>query len=137
MKAFAKLLPTGLMARATLRTNEYGWAVADVPAVIDAVEAANLVNIGGQLQLRIPDGGTCECYWVEVDASDVGMNLPWSERVSATAAAAREQFRNLRRDFDFVTEIRSAFVEHVHSFEAAGGDVAAHLCFVWYCKGAD
>jgi len=137
MKAFVKLLPTSLMARATLRANEYGWAVADIPAVIDAVAAADLVSIGGQLQLRIPDGGTCECYWIEVDTTDVGKGLPWSERVAATANAADVQFQNLCRDYDFLSEVRSAFPEHVRRFEEAGGDVSAHLCFVWYVAGAD
>ena len=134
MNLLVELLPIELVARASLRGNEYAWVLADVPAIIEAVAAANLFNIGGQLQLRIPEGGTCECYWIEVDTSDVGISLSWSERVSAAAVAADEQFQNLCREYDFVSEVRAAFPEHVSSFEQAGGDVSAHLCFVWYAK---
>jgi len=52
------LLAVDLLARASLRGNEYAWPIADIPMVIDAARAANLVSIVGQLQFRLPDGGT-------------------------------------------------------------------------------
>ena len=130
-----KLLPEHVVIRATLRGNEYAWPVADIPNVIDAARAANLVNIGGQLQFRIPDGGTCECYWVAVDTfQEVSADLPWTERVLATATAALSQFDNLGDEYDFIAEGRSAFGTHLHDFEAQGGDIKDALCFVWYVE---
>jgi hypothetical protein len=125
------------MARASVRGQEHAWPVADIPAVINALEAAGLVNVGGQLQLRIPEGATCECHWIEVDTSSVGSDLHRADRVAVTAIAAHEQFETLCRDYEFVAEVRSAFPEQVRSFEDAGGDISAHLCFVWYGKAAE
>jgi hypothetical protein len=135
MELEERLLPDHVTARATLRGNEYAWSVSDIPTIIEAAKAANLINIGGQLQFRIPGGGTCECYWVEVDTyKDVSTDLPWAERVCATAAAALSQFQNVCNQYDFVAEGRSAFGAHLNDFEAQGGDISEALCFVWYVK---
>jgi hypothetical protein len=70
-------LPADILQRASLRGGEYAWLIKDVPSVIAAAKRANLVNIGGQLQFRIPDEGTCECYWVNVDTyRSVSKDLP-------------------------------------------------------------
>ena len=63
-------LPSKLVGRASLRGREHAWSLDDIPNVIEAAREAQLISIGGQLQFRLPDGGTCECYWIEV--SDVG-----------------------------------------------------------------
>ena len=65
--ASEKSLPDHILSRATVRGNEYAWKTGDIPKVIEAARAAQLASIGGQLQLRLHDEGTCECYWVEVD----------------------------------------------------------------------
>lgn len=130
-----ELLPDRILARATLRGREYAWKIGDIAHVIEAAEAAQLASIGGQLQFRLPDGGTCECYWVEVDTyREVPEDLEWPERVSRTAEAARSQFMRLREERDFIAEGRSAFASHLEAFEAQGGDVNDALCFVWYVE---
>ncbi len=135
MHLAAKLLPEDVIVRATLRGNEYAWRVGDIPTVIEAAKTANLINLGGQLQFRIPKGGTCECYWVEVDTyKDVSADLPWADRVSTTAASALSQFRQLCKERDFVAEGRTSFGEHLREFEAQGGDLNEALCFVWYVE---
>ena len=45
-------LPAEILAKADFRFNEYAWRVADLPAVIEAAKNLNLLNLGGQLQLR-------------------------------------------------------------------------------------
>jgi len=98
-------LPHAILQRASLRANEYAWPIEDIPNVIEAARQANLASIGGQLQFRLPDGGTCECYWVEVDTyKSVPASLPWQERVDQTAAVALADFSHLLSKFDFVTE---------------------------------
>ena len=125
-------LPSALLERASLRGNEYAWRIEDIPAVIDAAEAANLVSVGGQLQFRLPDGATCECYWVEVDAlRNLPDELGWSDRVHATASAARQQFDELKQRDDFVGEGRGSFT-YLSDFETNGGSIADAMCFVWY-----
>ena len=135
MELVERLLPDAVTARATLRGNEYAWPIGDIPMVIEAAKAANLINIGGQLQFRIPEGGTCECYWVEVDTfKEVSTDLSWPERVTARAAAALSQFKILCNQYDFVAEGRSAFGAHLNDFESQGGDISEALCFVWYVE---
>lgn len=126
-------LPQDLLVRATLRGNEYAWSIQDIPKVIEAAKDGNLVSIGGQLQFRFPGGGTCECYWVEVDTyQSVPSDLPWAERVARTSEAALADFRELQSRHDFIAEGRAAFEEEFEKWEAKGGEPAEAMCFVWY-----
>jgi hypothetical protein len=126
-------LPRDILQRASLRGNEYAWALYDIPHVIEAARQAGLVNIGGQLQFRIPGGSTCECYWVEVDTyRSISKHLSWSERVERTAATALEEFERLPSKFDFLAEGRRGFAQHLDEFERLGHDPAEAMCFVWY-----
>jgi hypothetical protein len=97
-------LPHDVLQRASLRGNEYAWPIEDIPKVIEAARQANLASIGGQLQFRLPDGGTCECHWVEVDTyTSVPASLPWRERVNQTATVALADFSRLISQFDYAT----------------------------------
>jgi hypothetical protein len=128
----AEMLPAQLLARASLRGNEYAWPVDDIPAVIAAARAANLVTIGGQLQFRLPDGRTCECYGVQVDTyRSVEKSLPWGERVVRTADAAARDFAALRSSVDFLAAGRESFAAQLDAEIAAGRDPRDSMCFVW------
>jgi hypothetical protein len=82
-------LPDKILKLASLRGNEYAWPINDIPLAIEAACQANLISIGGQLQFRLPDDTTCECYWVEVDTyKSVPESLSWNERVAQTAVVA-------------------------------------------------
>ena len=138
MTATEALLPQPLLERATLRGNEFAWPIDAIPDVIEAGKSANLVSIGGQLQFRLTDGGTCECYWVEVDtSSSVANDLPWKERVLATAQEGLRQFVAFQSRFDFEEEGRSSFAKHIADFESNGGKLADVMCFVWYLKAEE
>ena len=128
-------LPKALVDRSSLRGGEYAWPIHDIPDVIRAAQLANLVSVGGQLQFRLSDGGTCECYWIEIDALEgLPSGLPWVERVSKTAERALAAFEDLRARFDFVGEGRKAFAAHFDKYEAEGGDINQAMCFVWYLE---
>ncbi len=128
----AARLPAELLNRASLRGNEYAWPLADIPNVIEAARVANLLNIGGQLQFRLPDGGICECYWVEVDTfQTVSKDQPWKARVEAAANEASAAFGDLPSRYDFVAEGRKAFAEHLDKLS----DPASAMCFVWDVMG--
>jgi len=135
MKFSESLLPDHILKRANLQGNEYAWRPSDIPEVIEAARAANLVSIGGQLQFRFPDGGTCECYWVDIDTfKSVPVDLPWQERVTRTADAALREFRAVAAQYDFLAEGRSAFTKYFEEFESTGGEPADAMCFVWYVE---
>jgi hypothetical protein len=125
-------LPPEILAKASLRGDEYAWRVDDIPLVIDAAREAGLVNIGGQLQFRGPEF-TCECYWVEVDTyKAIARDLPFEVRVDLTAEAARRAFEKLRREVDFLAEGRTAFANYLSPYEAKGGALPDLMWFVWY-----
>ncbi len=128
-------LPAGLLQGSSLRGGEYAWPIEDIPKVIEAARLENLASVGGQLQFRIPDGGTCECYWIEIDpTAGLSPDLPWAERVSLTAERSLAAFQNLRSQFDFIEEGRKAFASHLDKYEAEGGDLNQVMCFVWYLE---
>jgi hypothetical protein len=122
-----------VLQRASRAGNEYAWCVHDIPDVIEAARLSNLISIGGELQFRLPDGGTCECYWVDVDTyKSVDKALPWQERVKRTAEVALRDFQALQARFDFVAEGRVGFGPHLDALVAHGRDPADSMCFVWY-----
>ncbi len=138
MRDAVETLPAELLSRASLRGNEYAWRIEDIPEVIGAARDANLVSVGGQLQFRLPDGGTCECYWVEVDTyKSVPKSLPWNERVTRAAEAAARDFSALLASVDFLAAGREGFAEHLESFATSGGDPRTAMCFVWYALSED
>lgn len=126
-------LPPELLNRASLAGNEYAWRIEDIPAVIEAARRAGLINIGGQLQFRLPDGGTCECYAVEVDTyQSVSDELPWEERVTLTADAALRDFEMLKARCDLLAEGRRNFPSYFADLVKVGRDPADYVWFVWY-----
>ena len=129
-------LPAAILQRSSLRGSEYAWRLSDIPDVIEAALAADLVSVGGQLQLRLPDGGTCECYWLEVDTGNaVEQGMTWSERVARTASEASKQFKELNDSRDLLSEAQAAFPSYAAALESEGLRVADALWFVWYVEG--
>ena len=130
-----RFLPVSLLEKASLRGNEYAWPVSEIPAVIEAARQRGLVNIGGQLQFRFPEG-TCECYWIEVDTyKELGHEeMTWPERVELSAAKGLSAFERISARQDLVDEGREAFSKAFADFEASGGKPADAMCFVWYIK---
>lgn len=127
-----KMLPKELIKRSTVRGMEYAWRPEDIPAVIEAARKANLVNIGGQLQLRFPDGGTQEAYWIEVDTyKTVANTLPWNVRVEETAKIALQDFLDLMTKYKAYDENT---VRELWGSLADGYNLNECLCFVWYLE---
>lgn len=127
--------PPDLLARASLRGNEYAWPVEVIPEVIEQAKDRNLISIGGQLQFRFVEGAICECYWIEVDTfKTVSRDQPWPERVRQTAAAALFSFESLRSEHDFLAEGRKGFGAVFAEYEAKGQDPREAMCFVWYVE---
>jgi len=128
-----ELLPAEVFQKGYLSGNEYAWRVSEIPSVIDAARASNLLNIGGQLQFHAP-GGICECYWIEVDACRaVSDTLPWSERVEFSAFEAQKAYAQLIQTKDLLAEGRNNF-DCLLEYERDGGSLEEIMWFVWYVK---
>ena len=96
-----KQLPAEILQCADLRSNELAWRPSDIPAVIEAARRANLVNLGGDMQVRAPSGKWGEPIGVRVDTERVPNDLPWDARVEQTARAALADFQALQEECDF------------------------------------
>lgn len=128
-------LPASLVKRASVRGKEYAWRLEDIPAVIEAARTAGLVSLGGQLQFRLPDGGTCECYWIEVDTlREDNKAATWKARVQLTAEVAQRQFSKLPSKDALVAEGRKAFAPYLAEAEEAGQSPHDLMWFVWYLE---
>ncbi|MBP2159912.1 MULTISPECIES: hypothetical protein [Asticcacaulis] len=127
-------LPAEILAKADLRHNEYAWRVVDLPEVIAAAKALNLLNLGGQLQLRTADA-IGEVYWVAVDpCQNVPEDLPWEVRVRMAADFSLRDLAEIQAEFDFLQELRDAFPEPVADLLASGGKLEDALWFAWYVE---
>jgi hypothetical protein len=126
------LLPPEILAKADFRHNEYAWRIDDLPEVIEAARNTNLLNLGGQLQIRTPDA-IGECSWVDIDCCQlVPEDLPWAVRVRMAADQALKDLAELRANVDFKIEIEEAFPDPVARFLASGGKIEDAVWFVWY-----
>lgn len=126
-------LPADIASAANLQGNEYGWPPQMIPEVIEAARKARLLNLGGQLQFRAPEGA-CECYWVNADDGfGVDQSLPWPERVERTAKVSLERFTELQSSVDFIAEGVKGFTV-LKTLQGKGMDIGKFACFVWYLE---
>jgi hypothetical protein len=126
------LLPSEILAKADFRSNEYAWRISDLPEVIEAAKELNLLNLGGQLQIRTADA-IGECDWVDIDVCKfIPEDLPWDVRVRMAAHTALSDLEELKANVDFALEITEAFPEPVARHIESGGKIEDVIWFVWY-----
>jgi hypothetical protein len=108
MDASEEQLPAEILERADRRSNELAWRPSDIPDVIEAARRANLISLGGDLQIRAPSG-----LWGEpVGAGfsiELADDLPWERRVEETAKTGLAQFLSFRERFDFEAIAHDSF----------------------------
>ena len=124
--------PKHLLKRATLRGGEFAWQLDDIPDVIEAIKIAGHINIGGQLQFRLKDGPTCECYEVAVDTQKILETSDQSDLAAISAAEALRQFNEIRNEDEFIARGRAAFANVFDDARATASDLKDAMCFVWY-----
>lgn len=100
------------MALADLRGNELAWHPTDIPAVIEAARCANLISLGGNVQVSAPSG-----FWGEAAGEgfsvEVSDDLPWERQVEETAKVGLALFQSFQDRFDFELIAREAFPQLV------------------------
>lgn len=100
-------LPPDMLLGASLRGNEYAWTVADFPRALARAEAHGYACLGGQFQFRVPDGGTCEMYWLDADSSDRCNDELWEKYSHRSCREVLEKFRKRIAETDFAKEAAS------------------------------
>jgi hypothetical protein len=128
----AYLLSTDVLAAASLRGNEYAWPLAQVEAAIDDARHHGLAVSGGQAQVRLPNGGTYEFDWIELDSSARRAGEPWAEYVGRSANEALAKLHHHLVTVDWAKLIREWPGQGCNELMAA--DATEHLCFVLYFK---
>ncbi len=98
-----KYLPTEILQRAILSGKEYGWKRTDVKDVIDKAIKVGLGIIGGQVQIKLPDG-TCELYWHNFDTTERKSRESWKDYCQRTKVECLNQFDELPTDNDLIKE---------------------------------
>jgi hypothetical protein len=127
------LLPPAILAKATLRGNEYAWPFEVVEETIFAAQASGLATLGGQAQFRIPEG-TCEMYWLDADASDRRDGEPWREFVARSTREVVAGFKQKVVSADFLAEARQWPI--LREKIEAGINIMDCLRFVLYFQAA-
>ncbi|MBL9048472.1 MAG: hypothetical protein JNK34_14455, partial [Tabrizicola sp.] len=83
-------------------------------------------------------GGTCECYWVEVDTyKSVSDEITWHDRVNKTADTALLDFEKLKTEYNFLEEGRKSFGKYLDKAEELGANISDLMFFVWYTSSAE
>jgi len=124
-------LPDTMTRGASLEGSEYGWRVDDFPRVLADAAQRGLACVGGQFQFRLPEGATCEMYWLCADASPRRQDETWSDYVSRCRAEVEQTFRRLCDETDFRREAVTGF-DFLRAKCDAGFDPLPHLYFVAY-----
>ena len=97
-------LPSDVIEGASLQGNEYGWTVASFPDALAKAEAHGYTCLGGQFQFRVPDGGTCEMYWLSADSKDRIEGESWNDYSHRSCAEVLHAFQKRISETDFAKE---------------------------------
>ena len=124
------LLSPEILMKATKSGKEYGWKISDVPSVLSDAKNNNLANLGGQLQYVFPDG-TCELYWMDIDAGARAEGESWKDWVEMSYEICSINFQALIKNSDFFKEAEgsSSFIKEKIK---AGIDVTKNEAFILY-----
>ncbi len=73
-------LPREVLEQALQRGNQFLWHPSYIPTLIEEARKANLVNMGGQLQIVCPNGQVMELYWIGAETyTDVPAGDVWKK----------------------------------------------------------
>ena len=123
-------LPDTMTKGASLRGSEYGWRLDDFPRVLADAAQHGLACVGGQFQFRLPEGATCEMYWLCANASSKRQSETWADYTGRSRTEVERTFRRLCDETDF----RRAAIgfDFLRQKCDAGFDPLPHLYFVAY-----
>lgn len=131
-------LPKDVLEHALQRDKEFLWRPSYIPTLIEEARKANLVNMGGQLQILCPTGQVMELYWIGADTyTDVPAGRSWDERVADSAAKSADAFRKLAETTDFVELARTAMYNTYPGLNDTHYDVENSVYCVWYVISAE
>ena len=97
------LLPAEIAKGASLRGNEYGWAIPAFPEALAKAKSMGFACLGGQFQFRLPDA-ICEMYWLSPDATDQRDGEPWANFSIRSCEEVLSKFQDLVSKTNFAEE---------------------------------
>ena len=124
-----KLLPEDLLRRADVRWGELAWHPADIPAVIEAAKDANLINLGGHLQVRASSSyGESVYAYFHYNLQD---GQPWEQQVERSAKEALQFIQSFKGNSEFIAIARESWPALMDEAEAAKSDPMSVVYFSW------
>ena len=99
-----QMLPPDVIQGASLRGNEYGWIVSSFPEALMNAKSHGYACLGGQFQFRLPDGSTCEMYWLDADASERHEDENWTQYSQRSCTEVLQKFQKRIEMTDFGKE---------------------------------
>ena len=99
-----KLLPSHIIKKAHITSNEYSWKKDDFEEVIEAARFVGLASIGGSPQFIFPDG-ISELYWINYDSQDRKQGETWASYVHRSAEEVIANFRQVCASREFQAEV--------------------------------
>ena len=97
------LLPDKIAKGASLRGDEYAWAISAFPEALAEAKAMGFACISGQFQFRLPDS-ICEMYWLDADATDQRDGELWADFSNRSCTEVLNKFQQLLSKTDFAKE---------------------------------
>ena len=121
-------LPPDITQGATLQGNEYGWIISLFPDAVVAAKKYNYACLGGQFQFRLPDGGTCEMYWLSADSTNRANEEPWQDFSCRSCDEVLERFHALVSKTDFRERRRTG---REYQMSLLKDSITTHCLFLW------
>lgn len=97
-------LPTDVTNGASVRGNEWGWSVSSFPTALRNAEARGYACLGGQFQFRVPNGGTCEMYWLSADSTERHEGELWADYSHRSCSEVLDRFHKRLSETNFTKE---------------------------------
>ena len=99
-------LPPDVTDGASLRGNEYAWTISSFPKALVNAKCHGYACLGGQFQFRLPDGSTCEMYWLDSDSGERRNDESWMQYSDRSCTEVLENFKRRIEMTDFAQEAK-------------------------------
>ena len=99
-------LPADVSEGAALRGNEYAWTISSFPNALMNAKRHGYACLGGQFQFRVPDGSTCEMYWLHADSTERREGESWMQYSHRSCTEVLQNFERRIDMTDFAKEVK-------------------------------
>ena len=130
-----KYLPNEILQRSIVSGKEYGWKRRDFEEVVEEAVKVGLGIMGGQVQIKLPDG-TCELYWRNYDTHERVTDEDWVSYCDRTRQECFSKFEMLPANQTLIEEGIENF-KLLKEKSEQGVNLEEYLIFILYFDGSE